>query len=463
VIGIVLAVAALFSVLALGAVDMLAFAPVQVAVALLAVWVFWQKGLPRLSIPTWSILGMLCLLPLLQLIPLPRVWTSAIMPERVVLAEALLGPIDSLPASLTLSASPYETRLALLRMICYVLVFLLAFAAQRFRRERFGLAAALLVIGVLEASYGCFQFLTGQQYAIRFREWQPALNASGTFVNRNHFAGLLEMIIPFLLAQILFVKWVAGSSRRSPWVEMVVSPLSSRLLVRIVLLALLTVALVFSRSRMGILAGLVGMLVVCAIVFLQTRRRSMLLVFVLVFSLPVAYSVWIGLTPVIERFEGLTDQRVLEQQRLPVWRDTASLIRDYPITGTGLGTYRWSSQHYQTAFFNSLYQHAHNDYLEFASEIGVPAAALLFGALWALAIRVARRALTLESVREKVLASGCAGAMTALLVHGITDFNLQIPANAFIFSWIAGTAAALLHRPKRELQAGASGQAVILD
>jgi len=463
VIGIVFAVAALFSVLALGAVDMRAFVPAQVAVVLLAAWVFWRKGLPHVSILTWCLLGMMCILPVLQLVTLPREWTSAVMPERVLLTETLLTPIDALPASLTLSVSPYDTRLALLRMICYVLVFLLAFSAQRSHKEVLGLPTALLGIGILEASYGCFQFLTGQQYSLRFQRWLPAADATGTYVNHNHFAGLLEMVIPFLLAQFLFVKWAAGGGRRSPWIELIVSPLSSRLLLRVVLLALLSIALVFSRSRMGILAGFVGMLVVAAIVFLQTRRRSVLLVFLFVFSIPVAYSVWIGVTPVIERFEQLTVQGAFEEDRLPVWRDTARLIGDYPLTGTGLGTYRWANQHYQTSRFFGIYQHAHSDYLEFASEIGVPATVILFGSLWALAIRVARRALTAESVRDKVTSSGCAGAMAAILIHGITDFNLQIPANAFIFAWIAGTGAALIRRAERELRTEGSAQPLILD
>ena len=96
-------------------------------------------------------------------------------------------------------------------------------------------------------------------------------------------------------------------------------------------------------------------------------------------------------------------------------------------------------------------------------EIGIPAAVLLFGALWALVIRVARRALTVESVREKVLASGCAGATAAILIHGITDFNLQIPSNAFIFTSIAGTAAALIRKPSRELLTGTADHLEILD
>jgi O-antigen ligase len=103
--------------------------------------------------------------------------------------------------------------------------------------------------------------------------------------------------------------------------------------------------------------------------------------------------------------------------------------------------------HYQTAPGTVRYEHAHNDYLEVAADMGIPAALLLFGSLWLLAWKVARKSLTFERRSEKRLAAACAGAMIALLIHSLTDFNLQIPANALIFSWVAGTAAALTSLP----------------
>ncbi|OFW43536.1 MAG: hypothetical protein A3J28_03790 [Acidobacteria bacterium RIFCSPLOWO2_12_FULL_60_22] len=448
-VGIVLALGAVVSVLALGGVETLAFAPAQVAVVVLATVTFWRRGYPSVSRLTGFILCGLLLIPLLQLVPLPRPWVAVISSSRVRLAEAFLVPIGSLPGNLALSVSSYETRLALLKLICYLLVFLLAVEVYWSRGKALGLVGVLVSIGVFEAVYGGVQYLTGWQCIFQEARWVPVTEASGTYVNRNHFAGLLEMVVPFLLAEILFVRWAAGSSRRSAWIDLVVSPLSSRLLLNIGLFALLCIGLVFSRSRMGIIAGAVGVLTVGVIAFLQTRRRSVLLVLLLILSVPGAYSIWIGLNPVIERLEVLGRPGALEEDRLPVWRDTVTLIRDYPVAGTGLGTYRWANQHYQTAKFSGSYEHAHNDYLEFASEIGIPGAVLLFGGLWALVIRVAQRALVLERAQEKILAAGCAGAMTAILMHGITDFNLQIPANAFIFSWMAGTAAALLRQPNR--------------
>src|SRR3989338_3546965 len=329
-VGIVLGWGAVASVLALGGVETLAFAPAQIGVLLVATLTFWRRGFPPVSRPILGVLCGLSLLPLAQLLPLPPSWAAALSPARVRLAEALLAPSGSLADTLALSVSPYETKLALLRLVCYLLVFLLALEVYRSRGIAFGLKGTLVSIGVLEAVYGGVQYLTGWQYIFPYARWVPTQSAVGTYVNHNHFAGLLEMIAQFLLAEILFVRWAAGNRRRSPWIDLVVSPLSSRLLLHLVLFALVCVGLVFSRSRMGITAGVVGMLVVGAIAFLQTRRRSVLLALLLILSVPGAYSVWIGLNPVIERFQVLGRPGALEEDRLPVWRDTVTLIRDYP-------------------------------------------------------------------------------------------------------------------------------------
>jgi O-antigen ligase len=87
--------------------------------------------------------------------------------------------------------------------------------------------------------------------------------------------------------------------------------------------------------------------------------------------------------------------------------------------------------------------HAHNDYLELASDLGIPAAALFFGSTGALLVRVARKAASSEVSFERAMALGCLGSIAAILLHSLTDFNLYIPANALVFSLILGLAASI--------------------
>jgi O-antigen ligase len=156
--------------------------------------------------------------------------------------------------------------------------------------------------------------------------------------------------------------------------------------------------------------------------------------------IPASYAFWVGLEAVTSRFEELRHPGAMERDRLPIWRDSLSAIRDFTWLGTGLGTYEWAAMHYQTGFLDYRYEHAHSDYLEFAAEIGIPAAALLFAGLWALVVRAARTAVRSSHRSAAILAAGSAGALAAILLHAVTDFNLQIPANALLFCWVAGTA-----------------------
>ncbi len=438
-----LATIAVGSVLAFGGVQSTAFSLVQVAAMLLAALVFWKTGKPELPRPTLAVLSVVLVIPLLQLVPLPRSVLGLVSPMRLALQEQLLGPLNLALAATPIAVNPHATLLGFFKMASYAMVFVLGHQACKRHSGSSLLAYVLVGIGLFEAVYGMVQYLTGWHYIFTYAKRYGTDAATGTYINRNHYAGLLEMVLPFILAGIWFRLPGRDRAARGIWRHLVNSPVTARWTARVLLVVVVFLGVVFSKSRMGVAAALVGVMVVMAIALLQVGRRSGLAVALLVLALPAVYGTWIGLAPVLERFELLGRPGALEQDRLPIWRDTLALIRDYPVLGTGLGTYRWASLHYQTQWFEFVFDHAHNDYLEFAADIGIPATVLLFGSLWVLVVNVARRALVLERTKEKILAAGCAGALAALLTHSLTDFNLQIPANALIFAWIAGTAAAL--------------------
>lgn len=447
VTGLVLACCVIGSALAFGGVDPLTFAPVEMTIIILAVVRLWLRGWPPVPRPTLWVLGVVVAIPLLQILPLPSHLVAVISPSRVALSRDIFSSIAPMGRTLALSLNRYETGSAILRLVCYVLVFLLAFQHYHSRHEQDALVTVLILLGVFEALYGLVQYNTGWQYIFTYAKEYYTDDATGTYINRNHFAGLLEMVLPFVLARILSRRRIRESAGHSRWKEMFVSPFSSLLLRDMVIGIVIALGLLFSRSRMGIFAAMSGALLVVILAFLQTRRRSALVIGCLMLVIPAAYGMWIGLTPVVARYEVLSQSGAFEEDRLPLWRDNIVLIRDYPLLGTGLGTYRWINAHYQTYMLWEIFEHAHNDYMEFASDIGVPAAILLFGGVWLLLLRLIRQTLLLEGTRDRVLAGGCAGAMVSLLLHEITDFNLQIPANAMIFAWIVGTAAALVWKP----------------
>jgi putative inorganic carbon (HCO3(-)) transporter len=444
-----LALVAAGGVLAFGGVSATVFLPLGMVVVLLACWLFWSRGFPQWPPVAVAIAALAIALPLVQLIPLPTRLVAFISPARASLHEVLWRSLPSGSAWLPLSVNSWATAQALLKLTCFVCVFLLACESRRRLRSRSLLPTALIAIGVFEAAYGAIQYLTHWQFAFTASRIYSTEVAKGTFTNRNHLAGLLAMILPFCLARIVS-RWYAdpqgqGSARRSNWQHALSDSLLAVVVGNTGLFAILAIGLVFSQSRMGIVAAAAGILVVLALVFIQAHRRWIALtVALLVVGLAGSYCVWIGIDPVVGRFMLLAGPGGFEEGRGSIWRDTAPLIRDYPLVGTGLGTYASAVIHYQTADFGVLYVHAHNDYLEFAADGGVPFAVLLFGGLWALALKLALRVPLLARREERGDAAALVGAMCAMLIHSLAEFNLQIPANAFIFSAISGSAAGML-------------------
>ena len=439
--GMVLALVTAGAVLAFGGVLPIAFACMEAGVLVAAVLCFWN-GCSPVPRPALFVLGVLVLAPLLQLVPLPPALAATVSPNRLFFTERLFSSLAPPPAWVRLSLNPHATEVALLKLIAYVLAFLIANRLAAHGHSRI-LLHSLLVIGLLESAYGIIQYLADWQYIFTYKKTAYTADATGTYINRNHFAGLLEMVLPFMLAAVLFRprRGAGTATMKRRLLSVVSSTDSSKVLALAMLFGVLCLALIFSRSRMGIVAAMTGLLVVGLLHFLRHRRRSVLGLLLLLLLIPGAYALWIGTDAVISRFEMLSRAGAMEHDRLPVWRDTLQGIRDFKWVGTGLGAYESVFGRYQTNLLDSRYEHAHSDYLEFACELGVPVALLLFGSLWALAACAARAAVVLNRHEDRLLAAGSTGALVAILLHSVTDFNLQIPANALWFSCIAGTAA----------------------
>ena len=437
--GLLMAVVFTGSVLAFGGVRPTAYVLMEAGVVAAAVLCFW-RGWPRIPRLALLVLAVIVGVPFLQLVPLPSGLTALLSPNRGVFAAQLLSPFSPPPAYLALSLNPHATEVAVSKLIACVLAFLIGHKLAVHGRGSI-LLRTVVIVGLFEACYGLVQYLAGWQYIFTYRKVFGTDDATGTYINRNHFAGLLEMVLPFVLAGVLFRRRSnANLGMRRKLAVMLGSEGSFRLLAQAMVLTVLILAVIFSRSRMGIAAALSGLLLVGGLQTLRYRKGSAVALLLVLLLVPVCYGLWVGLEAVTSRFEMLGRAGAMEQDRLPIWRDSLRAIGDFKWLGTGLGTYDWAAMHYQTSFLSNRYEHAHNDYLEFAAEIGIPAAALLFAGLWALVVRAARTAVRSSHRSAAILAAGSAGALAAILLHSVTDFNLQIPANALLFCWVAGTA-----------------------
>src|SRR5690349_8020245 len=317
----------------------------------------WFRHLKNVQFPMACPL-LLVALVLLQICPLP----AALAP--------LFGrrPSD-LPfgeSHFTISMAHYQTVSHLLLLITYVMAFFLTLVLCRYHGVKKRMVFALVSLGMFEALYGLIQYLTGWQQIFAYTKKYYLEEATGTYINRNHFAGFLEMILPFAIA--LALRWTHLLSKNTSGGAGTFRKLVSRtelvsVLFWLFLAILICAALVLSRSRMGIISALVSLVAILALAGTSTARPRARAAIAAVFFLGVlGLIVWIGSDPVMSRFETLGQEYNLSgQSRVSIWHDTLALIRQHPFLGTGLGSFFVAYTSVQTAFLNLLVEHAHCD------------------------------------------------------------------------------------------------------
>lgn len=437
----VLALVLVVTVLDFGGVQPLAYSLMEVVLfgALLTVTVqeTWHGRL-NFQVSIWPVLFVVW--TGLELIPLPAGLVRALEPAR------FRAPAPaSLNASgwLTLSIDPHASLLGWVRILAYFAAFVIAVRVFDSKTRRSLLVRVLIGLGLFEAVYGLVQYFFRWQKIFTYTKQYYTEMATGTYINHNHLGGLLELTLPFLVGAIFyyFQIWLEGRHRRLSSTERAGASAGFQALVYMVLLLVMLVGLLFSRSRGAILAAILSLLVIALLAQLRVRRKTWLLGLFAFLAVFVGYGLWIGLDPVLTRFEQLGLLRNEEfgaATRLSFSRDALGIVRDYHWTGTGLGTFITAFRHYQTGWVTFMVDHAHNDFIEFASETGLVGAALLFLPIVYLLVKMAIAFLYDSRRYRPSVLLGCVGSILAILIHSATDFNLQVPANALIVAVILG-------------------------
>ena len=424
------------AVLAFGGVETISFSIVEViffgAAALLV------ATSPEITLPSFGKIAlvtvMLSGIVLLQLCPLPSSLLHRVVGRDVAQPDIRAG---------YLSFEPYATRTHFLILLtCFVAFYFAQLVSQDRARKQFFIGA-LVALGTFEAFYGLVQYLSGWQQIFAYVKKFDLEEATGTYINRNHYAGFLEMILPFSLA-FLFYEYAKLRDRGSKISlrSLMAKSAAQRLVLSLGISVVICAALIFSRSRMGILAAAASVLVIFSLVAISRFHGRMGTLLAATFILlSICLAVWIGPGPIVSRFQIVNEEYSFGgQSRISLWRDALPLIKHHPFLGTGLGTFPIAYTSGQTAFLNQFVNHAHNDYLEIAADLGVPAALILFVSILFILRSVIRSFLSGERNFERAVALGCAGSIVAILLHSFADFNLYIPANALLFSTILGLA-----------------------
>lgn len=351
-------------------------------------------------------------------------WAPVLWPLAAIALIALL----QLAAHITVY--PYLTKLELMAFLSYLLILFLFLQSFRTARHWQIFAWFLICIGFLVSIFGIMQSLTFNDKIYWIRAMPHGGIPFGPFVNRNHFAGCVELLIPIGLAMV---------SQRAMRLQQM--PL-------VVLLAVVPMgALVLSASRAGIGAFGVELLTLVLLLVVSGGEHKQLAVGILLIGLVVGLVAWLGVGPVLARFATVTTQEVSISRRVALARGGLHIFADHPILGTGLGTTISVFPKYETEFDGKLIDHLHDDHLEMLAETGAIGGlcwlAFIGCILWFGYERFTQTHDPLLRAMHLGALVGCIG----LLAHSFLDFNLHIPSNALLFYVMSGVACARPEEP----------------
>jgi O-antigen ligase len=394
----------------------------------------------------------------LQLVPLPPPILRTISRESFEIwsAAANVASMAGVKAgsSHPISIDPPATTFEVLRIIALFAAFTAIALLVRSHQRRVALASVLCAAAVFEAMYGLREAAL-QRYEIW--GWVNRLifhRVTGTFVNPNHFAHYMAIVLPMAL----FLAAIAWHRAGSPQ-----TPLSRRLLhliehsflrtaVSVIVLLVSLLAILLAQSRGTLLATGVGILAVGA--FLPGRR---VLRFVLGATaglvIVATLALFLGPERSVRRFQPAEiAQGALEGRRIGI-SAAIGVWQRFPVLGSGLGTFHRAVYLEQSADLTKTYHHAHNDYAEIAATAGaigfLGAVGSLFAGYAAL-IRMTFGAAAADlSWSRRAYQVAALTSLTIAMIHALVDFNFFIPSNPATLAAIAGAAVAVTDRDKR--------------
>lgn len=414
--------------------------------------VFRPAALPAAALAAIALLG------LLQSLPWPRAVLDTVSPAHVRLAEgaaAALDPDVAEPSGpVFASLAPESSRRSAVFFAAMAAALAAAAAVGRWRVGRRVLGTALVGAALLQVLFGAPRWLAGSNLL-----WGIEVGSGGrlrgSFVNPNHFAGFLEIALAVTFAWTWW-GWRRAAREGSP--ERRVSLAAPPVLVWLTLF----VALAFTGSRAGLIAGIAGAAAQGLLLGLSRgrsrrgARRRWLGWLPWAAAGAAAAAVGLGLVAMVGFEQGLgriasTSPADLRWDvRGDVYSATLDVWKRFPWTGSGVGTFAQAfplEQRGQPEAVGLFWRHAHNDWLELLATTGLVGAALFLAGLGAVALRLVRGLRNGLRSEDRAAALAALGALAALAVHEVADFGLTMPANALALAVVVGAAAGAARQP----------------
>jgi O-antigen ligase len=344
-----------------------------------------------------------------------QVVVTPLLPPLVVLTFVALGQL-----LFRATASTYSTRMELNLLVADCIVLFLAAQVFRTTADWRTFIWFVMGFGFLVTIFGILQQLTFNGKLYWFREMRYGGIPFGPYVNRNHFAGFVELVFPVALVPL-----VLGKVRKERWIV-------------VGIFGLLPIgALFLSASRGGVISFGVQLAVLILMMVLRRAGGKHALAGGVVVLMAFLLVSWLGVRQVLDRFSSLQSLEVTTGKRASMRQDTWRIFLDHRWTGTGLGTIQTVFPAYETLYDGRVVNHSHNDYLEALAETGLVGGVCSLCFLGGLLFVSLRQLLQVDKSFAAALHLSGLVACVGFLVHSLVDFNLHIPANALLFFLMA--------------------------
>ena len=385
-----------------------------------------------------SLLGILFLAWIVfQIVPLPPGFLKIISPRSYELWEstALLGNSPAFRISLY----PYATISSLLFGLTLFLYYWLLLYGLKKRDQIHWLLSGGLVLGVLESLYGLIQEATRSPYLLWWKRGSRADLATGTFINRNHLAAFLSLVICLGIGYLWSWNRVGesnSSGKRLSLIRRIAGSLklfSPKGYLVFLAVGLMITGLLATGSRGGIVSLAGGIIFMTGMLAGRFQKNKPFFLFLVLLSAVGSYAGYWTLDRFLGRFYSFETGI---RSRLSLSHNTFLISKSSPLTGTGLGTFEAVYPGYQDADLDKLVDYAHNDWLQLLSETGwVGMTLVLAGLIWVLGNSL----LSWQKRQDPFtvgIGLGGMGALVSISLHSLVDFSLHLPAIALLLTLV---------------------------
>jgi len=354
----------------------------------------------------------------------------------------VFGALIAAQIVLHLSAYPHDTVSISLQYFAYAMLCFLAGQTLLRGAQARSLALIFSVYGAALAGFALLQGISsnGKLYWIR----QPRSGGwiYGPYVNHNHYAGLMEMLVPIPL--------IVALTRLAPAKVRAVAAATAAVMVGTIFL---------SGSRGGMMAIVAELVILAALLVKQKRGLRTAIGIGVFLAIVVGLLVWIGGAELSQRIAtaGPGHSELSSDIRSYINRDGFRMFLKRPVLGWGLGTFPIVYPQFRTFYTNFFVNEAHNDYLQLLVEMGVLGFATMLWFVVTLYLRAFKKIKNWPGEMSGAVTLACVLGLSGILIHSAVDFNLQIPGNAALFYVLCTIAAAEpFAKPARKRRAARS-------